>query len=498
MTTPDVSVRSSGVLLHPTSLPGRFGIGDMGPSAYAWVDALVQAEQSWWQVLPLGPTGYGDSPYQCFSAFAGNPYLISPEELAREGLMPADDLQGIDFPADQVSYGSVIPFKNQLLAHAWQNFRGGCASDLRDPFDRFCAEQASWLDDYALYMSLKESQPGTNWQNWSRGLVLREAQALSEARTRLADTIRQQQFRQFLFFRQWRNLKEYANSKGLKLIGDIPIFVAIDSVDVWANPDLFLLGPDRHPQVVAGVPPDYFSVTGQLWGNPHYNWEALKKTGYAWWMERLRATLAQVDLIRLDHFLGFSAAWHVPAGRTTAEIGEWVPGPGANLFETIRTTFGSLPIIAEDLGLVTPAVEALRDQFQLPGMRILHFAFGDGPQNRFLPHNYEPNTLVYTGTHDNNTSVGWYQTTSENEKDHVRRYLGRDGSDIAWDLIRLAWSSVANYAVTPLQDLLSLGSDSRMNMPGRPEGNWSWRFRSEVITDPLLDRLGELTALYGR
>jgi 4-alpha-glucanotransferase len=492
------SPRSAGILLHPTSLPGPYGIGDLGAAALAWVDALVRANQKWWQILPLGPTGYGDSPYQCFSAFAGNPYLVSPDRLREDGLLSREDLAGVHFPQERVDFGPVIEFKVRLLHRAWTDFQSGAVSGLRSEFEQFCAEEASWLDDYTLFMALKDAQGGASWLGWDMPLALREPSALAQAREKLRAEAGEHKFRQFLFFRQWRALKKVANTKGVRLIGDVPIFVSSDSADVWAHPEYFLLDERRRPTVVAGVPPDYFSQTGQLWGNPLYNWAALKQDGYAWWVERLRATLQQVDLVRIDHFRGFEANWEIPAGMPTAEKGRWVKGPGADLFHALRAAMGPLAIIAEDLGVITPEVEALREQFGLPGMRILQFAFAGATEDRFLPHLYERNTVVYTGTHDNDTTLGWYRSASEKEKDFVRRYLARDGSDIVWDLIRLAWMSVADYALTPLQDVLNLGPEARMNLPGRASGNWGWRYTADQLTSAVLERLGEMTELYAR
>jgi 4-alpha-glucanotransferase len=498
MTQKRARARSAGILLHPTSLPGPYGIGDFGPAAYAWVDALARARQKWWQVLPLGPTGYGDSPYQSFSAFAGNANLISPDALAQDGLLEQADLAGANFPAGSVDFGAVIAFKDALLARAWENFQSGSAPALRQPFETFCAEQAAWLDDFALFMALKDAHGGVSWLEWPEELILRQHGALKEARRRLEGELGLHRFRQFLFFRQWGALKRYTHGRGVRLIGDVPIFVSADSADVWANPGLFLLDERRRPRVVAGVPPDYFAATGQLWGNPLYNWEALKRTGYAWWVARLRATLGQVDLIRLDHFRGFEACWEIPAGMPTAEHGRWAPGPGADLFETLRAALGNLPLIAEDLGLITPEVEVLRDRFHLPGMRILQFAFGGATEDRFLPHNYEPNTVVYTGTHDNDTTLGWYRTRPPHELAFLRRYVPHLGDSVAWDLMRLAWGSVADYTLAPLQDVLSLGHEARMNLPGRPDGNWRWRFTGDMLTPAVLDRLADMTDVYSR
>jgi 4-alpha-glucanotransferase len=462
------------------------------------VDALVRAKQSWWQILPLGPTGFGESPYQSFSAFAGNHLLISPDALASDGLLHAHDLAGVSFPADHVDFDAVSAFKERMLNRAWENFQAGSAPALRPLLETFGEEQASWLADFALYMALKNAHGGKSWQEWPLDLIQRKPPALAGARKELASLIGMHQFRQFLFVRQWRSLKQYANQHGLRLIGDVPIFVAGDSADVWAHPDLFELDARGQPVVVAGVPPDYFSADGQLWGNPLYKWPALKRTGFAWWVARLRATLQQVDLVRLDHFRGFEAYWAVPAGRPNARIGEWVKGPGADLMEALHRALGSLPLIAEDLGLITREVEALRDQFQLPGMRVLQFAFGGDTDNPYLPHNYKHNTVAYTGTHDNDTTRGWYAALGPREKAFLHRYLGRECTDAAWDMIRLAWSSVANVAVAPLQDVLSLGSESRMNTPGRPTGNWRWRVRDGQVTTAILERLEDLTELYGR
>lgn len=490
--------RSAGILLHPTSLPSPCGIGDLGPAAYAWVDALARARQSWWQVLPLGPTGYGDSPYQSYSAFAGNTALISPEALVRAGLLRTADLGADDWPADHVEYGRAIAFKAALTARAWDNFRGGAAPALRGPFEEFCGAQASWLDDFSLFVALKEAYGGGSWFDWPEEFVFRRPAALERARRELAEAIELHRFRQFLFYHQWGALKEYARERGIRLIGDLPIFVAGDSADVWTHPELFQLDEQHRPAFVSGVPPDYFSKTGQLWGNPLYDWPAHRNSNYAWWTARMRAELARVDLVRLDHFRGFEAYWEVPAGEATAEHGRWVKGPGADLLLVLRQALGGLPVIAEDLGVITPEVRALRLQFDLPGMRILQFAFGGAPEKRFLPHRHEHNTVVYTGTHDNDTTHGWYDTLDADERRFFRAYAPSTYGDVSWDLIRLAWMSVADYAITPLQDVLSLGSEARMNRPGQPSGNWRWRYRAEMLTDKLLDRLAEFTELYER
>ena len=492
------STRSSGIILHPTSLPGPYGIGDLGPAAYAWVDALVQAKQKWWQILPLGPTGFGDSPYQSFSAFAGNPLLVSPQLLRDSGLIADSDLSAPSFPAERVDFGAVIDFKNRVLDRAWQNFQKGGAGHLRAPFEAFLRQHQGWLGDCCLFMAIKDAHQGRGWQDWPRPLRLRDPQALAKARSELANGIGLHQFRQFLFFDQWQKLRRYAHEKRVRIIGDIPIFVAGDSADVWANPQYFQLDTERRPKFVAGVPPDYFSATGQLWGNPLYDWGALARTGFAWWGARFQAMCELVDLVRLDHFRGFEGYWEIPAGRPDAIVGRWVKAPGEALLATVEKALGGLPIIAEDLGVITPEVLALRERFKLPGMRVLQFAFGDKPTNAYLPHNYEANTVVYTGTHDNDTTRGWYAATLEKDRDHVRRYLARDGNDVPWDFIRAAWASVAEYAIAPLQDVLNLGSDARMNTPGRPAGNWTWRYQAHQLHAGVLGRLAELTELYGR
>jgi 4-alpha-glucanotransferase len=490
--------RAAGVLLHPTSLPTPFGVGDFGPAAYRWVDALKFARQSRWQVLPLGPTGYGDSPYQSFSSFAGNPTLVSPEALVRDGLLSEAELPANDFPRERVDFDRVHSAKAHLLHRAWQHFEAGAAAELSGSFEEFRARKAVWLDDFALFMALKKAHGGTSWYDWPDELILREPAALARARRELADDVGFEKFCQFLFARQWEALKRHAHAQGVQLIGDLPIFVASDSADVWTHPDLFQLDERRRPRVVAGVPPDYFSATGQLWGNPLYDWDALERTGYAWWIDRVRAVLEQVDVVRLDHFRGFEAYWEVPAGQPTAEVGRWVKGPGASFLQALRDALSGLPLIAEDLGVITPEVEALRVRFHLPGMRILQFAFGGAAEERFLPFHYERNTVVYTGTHDNDTTHGWYASLTAKELAFLERYLPGAGKDVAWSLIRSAWSSVADLSVTPLQDVLNLGTEARMNVPGTASGNWGWRFTEEQLTPAVLERLGELTETYGR
>ena len=491
--------RSSGIILHPTSLPGPDGIGDLGPEAYRWVDFLVSTGCTFWQILPLGPTGYGDSPYQCFSAFAGNPYLVSPAILLDEGLLEREDFADRPaFPVSAVDFGPVITWKLTLLDRAFAHFQNGAFPALRLELQEFQKSEAFWLEDFALFMALKESQGGVSWNQWPAPLRSREPQALADFRAAAAESIDRHVFRQFIFLRQWRDLKTYAASKGVQIIGDIPIFVAFDSADAWSHRELFFMDAQGSPTVVAGVPPDYFSATGQLWGNPLYDWQAHAASGFSWWLERIKNILKLVDWVRLDHFRGFAGYWEIPAGKPTAVEGRWMPGPGAPFFEAIEKNLGKLPIIAEDLGEITPDVVALRDGFQLPGMKILQFAFAADPEDAFLPHNYIPNCVAYTGTHDNDTSLGWYDSAPEKERDFVRRYLARGGEDISWDMIRAVWGSVAAVAVTTMQDLLSLDTSGRMNYPGRPSGNWSWRMEADCISTGLRTRLRETNLLYGR
>ncbi len=491
--------RSAGIILHPSSLPGPDGIGDLGPEAYRWVDFLADAGCSLWQVLPLGPTGYGDSPYQCFSAFAGNPYLVSPALLLADELLQRADLADRpDFSNEQVDYGAVIPWKVAVLDRACGRFRENASPKLKKEYAVFLKENQYWLPDFALFMALKEHFGGGAWNEWPKEIRSREPNSLTEMGRRLADLIEKHSLRQFFFFRQWKELREYAHQRGIQIIGDIPIFVANDSSDAWSHPELFFMDDQGHPTVVAGVPPDYFSPTGQLWGNPLYNWKVHKASGYSWWIERFKATLRLVDIPRLDHFRGFAGYWEVPGGAVTAEKGRWVKGPGADFFKSIQKALGDFPIIAEDLGEITPDVVALRDQFHLPGMKILQFAFADDPGNDFLPHHYPVNCVAYTGTHDNDTVKGWYESAAEHERDMARRYLARSGDDIAWDFIRAVFSSTAVFALTTMQDVLSLGAEARMNFPGRLGGNWSWRLLPEQLDASLSRRLREMNYLYSR
>ena len=487
--------RASGLLMHITSLPSPYGIGDLGPSAFSWIDRLHDAGQGWWQALPLGPTGYGNSPYQSLSSFAGNGLLISPSSLISDELLQASDCE-CHFAPEAVDYNSIIPFKHRLLERAWSHFEAGERKDLQPAYDEFCAKQAHWLEDYALFRALKAKYRGAYYPEWPAELVLRSPDALAKARRELASQINQARFAQFLLFRQTDQLKEHAHAKGVSLIGDLPFFVSPDSSDVWANPELFQLDEQRRPRFVAGVPPDYFSARGQLWGNPVYNWDVLRSTGYRWCIDRMRALLAHVDVIRLDHFLGFGAAWHIPAGAPTAQSGEWAPGPGAGFFQAVQTELGRLPFIAEDLGLITPAVRALRDEFQVPGTRVLQFAFDGHAENPNLPHNFVPNTVVYTGTHDNATTRQWYEESNASQRHDLWSYLKRapgQTAEVAPALIRLAWSSIAALAIAPLHDLLNLGKGGRMNVPGRAEGNWRWRCTEDMLSLPAFQWLRDLT-----
>jgi 4-alpha-glucanotransferase len=492
--------RHSGILLHPTSLPGRFGIGSFNQAAYDWVNLLDQARQTLWQVLPLGPTGYGDSPYQSFSSFAGNPYLISLEELVEMGLLDQQTLdQAPQLPNERVDYGAIYHWKIPLLRIVAASFAKRATPDFAAEFAAFCREQAEWLDDFALFMALKDAHGGAAWNQWAMPLRSRQPAALAAARKEHNEAIYAHQLNQWLFYRQWLRLKGFANAKGIQIIGDIPIFVAMDSADTWANPQLFFLDEEYQPSVVAGVPPDYFSATGQLWGNPLYRWEAIRQAGYTWWLRRIQAALRLYDIVRIDHFRGFAGYWEVPASEATAINGRWVTGPGADFFQVVQSELGELPIIAEDLGEITPDVIALRDQFGLPGMKILQFAFSTDASDKFLPHNFARNFVVYTGTHDNDTTVGWYRhSATDHERDHFRRYLRTDGHDAAWTMLDAAWGSVARIAIAPLQDLLSLDSEARMNLPGRADGNWAWRFTPEQLTGYILARLRETTLLFGR
>ncbi len=489
-------IRKSGILLHPTSLPGSGGIGSLGKECRSFLDFLRRAGQSLWQILPLGPTAYGNSPYSSYSAFAGNPLLIDLDTIVEEGDIAENDLQH-GFPDDRVEFSLVEKYKYDVLRTAASNFFAGEDIPRQEEFNRFC-ESSPWLHDYALFMAVKEAHQGKSWRQWPEGIARRTQDALSDCSRRFGLQVATQKYMQWQFFRQWGGIKEYANANGIEVVGDIPIFVAYDSADVWANPHLFHLDESGRPLVVAGVPPDYFSRTGQLWGNPLYNWEAMAFHRYDWWVDRMRSALSLCDRVRIDHFRGFEAYWEVPATEKTAVNGRWAKGPGDALFNALIDALGSLPLIAEDLGVITPDVEALRDRFGFPGMKILQFAFGSGPDNPYLPHNHERHAVVYTGTHDNDTTAGWFERLSEEEKRRVLDYLGADGREVVWSLIRSALVSVADTAILPLQDVLSLGSDARMNIPGTPGGNWSWRFRAGALSGDVAARLDHLTRLYGR
>ena len=516
------AVRSAGVLMHVTSLPGPNGIGDLGPAARDFVDWLQVARQSWWQVLPLGPAGAGDSPYQCYSAVAGDPRLISPDDLARDGLATRAEVKELARRAGankgKANFAAAA-LKLELVARVAARLQ---KSNLRRAFETFRAQNASWLDDYALFMALRERSHGA-WQDWPVGIVTRKPRALDAARRDLADRVVVHQLGQFLFFRQLDALRAYARERGVRLIGDLPIYVSPDSADVWARPELFLLDRSRRPTAVAGVPPDYFSATGQRWGNPLYDWPAMRRDGFAWWIDRVRATLRQVDLVRVDHFRGFAGYYKIPAHLPTAVGGKWVKAPGTELFQTLQGELtdsrlcppkgssgqtrmsaplkSTLPLIAEDLGVITPDVEALRDDFGLPGMRVLQFAFGGPGDGRdpFLPHNYVENAVAYTGTHDNDTTAGWWQSLDARAKARARAYLGDvTGDDVAWTMTRAVWQSVARLAVAPVQDVLGLGTAARMNQPGTGEGNWSWRLRDGQLTRKHAESLGTMTQASGR
>ena len=493
--------RSSGILFHPTSLPGKYGIGTLGKEAYAFIDFLKKSRQKLWQIFPLGPTGYGDSPYQSFSSFAGNPYLIDFDLLIEAHLLSEEDLRDVFFGDNEeyIDYGAIYNQKYPLLRRAYENFKSSDNHEMRENLEHFKRENASWLNDYSLYISLKNHFNGLPWNEWAHDIKNREHGAMEHYRNELADDIEYHNFIQFLFFKQWGDVKRYANENGIKIIGDIPIFVAADSSDAWANPEIFLFDEERKPVKVAGVPPDYFSATGQLWGNPLYNWQKLKETNYSWWVERVRANLSTCDIIRIDHFRGFEAYWAVPYGDDTAINGQWEPGPGIDLFNAIKSQLGELPIIAEDLGLMTQGVIDLREATGFPGMKILGFAFDSGEENDYLPHTYTKNCVVYTGTHDNDTLIGWFQKAKEEDRQFARDYLNSRSDDkIHWDAIRGAWSSVANMAISPVQDFLGLGSEARINTPGVAAGNWQWRLRHGVLTDELADRIAKLTKVYSR
>lgn len=486
------SARCSGILLHPTSLPGRYGIGDLGPSAFAFVDWLRDAGQRLWQVLPLGPTGYGESPYQLFSAFAGNPLLLSLDVLRDHGWLTEAELAAFpECPSDRVDFEHVIPCKQELLRRAFSRFEES------DEFVEFKTREAAWLDPFARFMALKDAHGGVAWPEWAHRAIP------------AAHDVEYHQFLQFEFFREWDALHRYCTERQIRVMGDLPIYVAHDSADVWSNPGLFELDAAGRPAAVAGVPPDYFSATGQLWGNPIYRWDREAAAGYGWWIERMRAALRLFDVIRMDHFRGFEAYWEVPAGERTAVNGRWVKGPGAEVFRAVEGAIGPLPLVAENLGVITPEVEAIRHEFHFPGMAILQFAFGKDPQGpSFRPHNYPRDLVAYTGTHDNDTVMGWWNSEGgdstrspedvRKEKAHARAYLDTDGAEMNWTLIRSLMESVADTVIFPVQDILGLGSEARMNTPSVPSGNWRWRVQEGALTPAVARRLRELTDLYDR
>jgi len=501
--------RGAGILLHPTSLPGRYEIGDLGPEAYDFADLLAESGQSLWQMLPLGPTGHRNSPYACYSAFAGNTLLISPDQLVSDELLVADEVLTSSPSSSEIDFESARDQKTVLLDKAFARFKNTADPHLTEAFEAFKQKNASWLDDYALFRVLKSANNGAAWNDWEPALASREESPLARAQVEFSEELSAEKFLQFLFFKQWSALKAYCSKQGIKLIGDIPMFVAHDSADVWTNRKQFKLDEDGLPLVVAGVPPDYFSDTGQFWGNPIYNWERMVDDGFQWWIKRFRASLQMFDMVRVDHFRGFAACWEIPAGDKTAERGRWVTAPGRELFESVQEVLGDLPVIAEDLGVITPDVELLRDDFGFPGMRVLQFAFGGDSSNSDLPHNYRRNVVAYTGTHDNNTTVGWFNDVAgkgstrtpeevQGERDYCRAYLNTDGAQIHWDFIRAVMASVANTVIIPLQDVLGLGLEARMNVPNSVEGNWMWRVKAGALTDEIVERLGSLTATYGR
>lgn len=486
--------RRAGILLHPTSLPGPPLIGDVGPAAHRWLEWLAEARCGIWQFLPLGPTGFADSPYQSFSAFANNPLLINLESLVGAGYLAEGDLPGPAGPDGQVDFGTVYREKVPALDTASR----GLLAKAPDGYQKFCETSAEWLDVFALFMALKDVHDGAPWWEWEPGVRMRRREAIVTASSQLADQVAATKAQQYIFERQWKELREAASRRDILLVGDMPIFVALDSADVWANRELFLLEGDGSPQAVAGVPPDYFSSTGQLWGNPLYDWKRMRANGYRWWVSRVKRMLDLVDYIRLDHFRGFEAFWRVPARAETAESGSWERGPGDDLFRALVDELGELPIIAEDLGVITPAVTELREQFGLPGMKVLQFAFDGGSDNVHLPHNYSPDSVAYTGTHDNDTLRGWFDSASSMERNYASRYSRADAKDIAWEMIALAWASVARWAIAPLQDLLELDTRARMNVPGTTSGNWVWRAREGQYGAGLAARIREMNLMYGR
>ncbi len=491
--------RSSGILLHVSSLPGLDGIGDLGEAAYAFVDFLVETNTKFWQVLPLNPTGYGNSPYQGLSASAGNPLFISLDELIALGLLSSSNLnRRPHFPHRKVDFSLVIPWKMGKLHEAFLSFQQNPHPDLQKQFSNFCRSQKSWLDDFALFMTIKEQNDLQAWDTWSEELRFRNPAALHTFMKENKTDVEEQKFLQFLFFMQWKRLKEYANERGVQIIGDIPIFVGYDCADTWTHPDLFYFDKEFKPTVVAGVPPDFFSRTGQLWGNPLYDWKKHKISGYTWWIERIQNTLDMVDIIRLDHFRGFAGYYEIPADAKTAEIGKWVKGPGNSLFDALYKHFGDLPFIAEDLGVMTPDVVELRERYHLPGMKIVQFGFNPSPEVDFQPHNLIRNSVAYTGTHDNDTVKGWFSSVSPETRAHFKAYTGNTNEPASRAMVRILWQSVACFAIAPMQDLLNLGNEARMNFPGTLGNNWEWKLDKRWNSPKLRKWLTEFNQLYSR
>jgi 4-alpha-glucanotransferase len=491
--------RSSGILLHPTSLPGAFGSGDLGASSYHFVDWLITAGQSIWQMLPIGPIGISNSPYLSLSAFAGNPLLIDLHELADSGWLEQNELAiSHNFPVNRVDFPKVKSFRMKVLEKAASNFFKSGNSESYRQYQKYCELEKSWLDDYAIFQVLDSKYRGAEWTSWDQSLIKRNKSALIKICEEYSPQIEFHKFTQWCFARQWRSLKKYANDRGVILIGDIPIFVAHHSADVWVQQGAFHLDKKGFPIVVAGVPPDYFSSKGQRWGNPIYRWKKIKEDKYKWWIERFRRTFELFDILRIDHFRGFESYWEIPAKEENAVKGRWIKGPSIDFFKTVQRKLGRLPIIAEDLGLITPEVHALREKLDFPGMKVLQFAFSGGPENNYLPHNFNQNCVVYTGTHDNDTTQGWYEKASDHERDFVRRYCRIDGKNVHWDMIKLSLQSTADMAIIPFQDVIGLGSESRMNFPGTREGNWEWRFTWDQIGPEPATKLLELNTLYGR
>jgi 4-alpha-glucanotransferase len=491
--------RSSGLLCHVTSLPGPHGIGDLGDAAYEFVDLLAASNQHLWQVLPLGPVGAGDSPYDSRSSFAGNPLMISIEDLHRQGLLDRLEApEATGFRRDRVEFRRVEQWKGRRLRLAYNRFKSGQDEELHRAFDAFRMEAKDWLRDFALYQALREAHDGLHWHEWPSNLRHRDQNALELTVRDLADDIGFQEFVQFIFDDQWHRLKHYANQSGVMIMGDIPIYVALDSADVWANQGQFYLDDEGQPSVQAGVPPDLFAKDGQLWGNPVYDWAKMAQDGYKWWEQRIHRVLELTDIVRIDHFRGFAAGWQVPAGEKTARNGQWVLGPGKEFFDQMQSRVGDMPIVVEDLGVITPDVEDLRDSLGYPGMKVLQFAFGDDASNPYLPHNVVPNSMVYTGTHDNDTTRGWYESLPADEQRYVRRYLGARGDTIHRDFIRTVWASVGVLACTPVQDVLGLGNDARMNIPGKAQGNWGWRLEQLSALRRRMGFISESSVLFGR